>query len=266
MGEIIHTYTDFGNRMWRDRLKGGKGDDKEPGDFDPDDIKIGTAVQREHTNDIDLATEISIDHLSEDPEYYDKLISSGIVEEEDAIELFNKLKGKNSREKAKNDIVDFMDQYVEDDDEDNEEDGGCCNDMYDDFDDIKNIDEYNEKLKNNKKNMDKNISSYKDFLRIKESNDIQEETPRDVPERRYSKENKYKFQIEYDEKIVEKLNEYNFTLYIPDEERESTSKPTKSTHNIVIDILNLTYSIVKGDNPDIRFIDMSRLRNLLDNL
>lgn len=263
MGKIIHTYTDFGNRKWRDRLKGGKADNNTPEDFDMDDIKIGTAVQREHTNDPDLATEISMDHLSEDPEYYDKLISSGISDEEDAIYLFNKLKGKNHREKAKNDIIDYMDEY--------ENDYGCCDDEDNDFDDIINIKEYNEKLKNNKKNMSININNYKDFLRIKESNDEQNEIPQneipqDVPERRYSKENKYKFQIAYDKKIIDKLNEYNFTLYIPDEERESSAKPSKSTHNIVIDILNLTYSVVEGDKPEIRDIDMPRLKNLLDNL
>jgi hypothetical protein len=81
----------------------------------------------------------------------------------------------------------------------------------------------------------------------------------------YPKDNKYKFQLHYDKKVVDKLGEYNFTLYVPDGEK-SVIKPTKETHNIIIDILNLTYSIVETEHPEIRTIDASRLKHLLENL
>jgi hypothetical protein len=57
----------------KDQLPGGLGDDKTPEDFDPKAVEKGRKVELEHTDDPDLATEITLDHLSEDPLYYDKL-------------------------------------------------------------------------------------------------------------------------------------------------------------------------------------------------
>lgn len=54
------------------RLPGGLAEDEYP-DLDPEEWLIGTEVELEHTNDIILAAEIALDHLSEDPEYYTKL-------------------------------------------------------------------------------------------------------------------------------------------------------------------------------------------------
>ena len=38
-----------------------------------DELTKGIQVEMEHTNDSDIATEIALDHLWEDPEYYTKL-------------------------------------------------------------------------------------------------------------------------------------------------------------------------------------------------
>jgi len=46
---------------------------KTPGDFDADQVEIGTKVEMEHTNDREKAKQIAMDHLTEDPEYYKKL-------------------------------------------------------------------------------------------------------------------------------------------------------------------------------------------------
>ena len=35
----------------------------------------------EHTNDDKIATEIAMDHLTEDPEYYSKLVAAGLATE-----------------------------------------------------------------------------------------------------------------------------------------------------------------------------------------
>lgn len=56
-----------------DQLPGGKGDEKEPSDFDPEQLARGKKVEREHTDDPALAEEIAMDHLTEDPDYYVKL-------------------------------------------------------------------------------------------------------------------------------------------------------------------------------------------------
>ena len=56
-----------------DKMKGGLGDDKTPSDFDLDALLKGIRVEMEHTDDIMVAMEISMDHLSEDSNYYEKL-------------------------------------------------------------------------------------------------------------------------------------------------------------------------------------------------
>lgn len=56
-----------------DQLPGGRADDMVPADFDLDDLVDGAAHELEHTHDPDIAMEIAMDHLAEDPEYYRKL-------------------------------------------------------------------------------------------------------------------------------------------------------------------------------------------------
>jgi len=63
-----------------DKLKGGKGDDKTVEDLAKkhdvseqqicDEIKAGIKVEKEHTDDSELAREIVMDHLDEYPDYY----------------------------------------------------------------------------------------------------------------------------------------------------------------------------------------------------
>lgn len=56
-----------------DRLPGGLADDRVPEDFDPEALRQGIDVEMEHTDDPDVAREIAMDHLTEDPRYYEKL-------------------------------------------------------------------------------------------------------------------------------------------------------------------------------------------------
>lgn len=37
-------------------------------------LKIGSKIEMEHTNDVNVAMEIALDHLNEMPDYYTKLI------------------------------------------------------------------------------------------------------------------------------------------------------------------------------------------------
>lgn len=59
--------------QYRDRLPGGLADKCNPRDFNPADLKRGIKIELEHTNDESIALEIAMDHLTEDPEYYQKL-------------------------------------------------------------------------------------------------------------------------------------------------------------------------------------------------
>lgn len=57
----------------KDRLPGGLGDKKKPSDFDPKAVALGVKIEMEHTSDPAIAREIALDHLTEDPNYYNKL-------------------------------------------------------------------------------------------------------------------------------------------------------------------------------------------------
>jgi len=51
----------------------GKHNDVPDDEFDPDQLEKGINVEREHTNDLLVAKMIAKDHLSELPDYYDRL-------------------------------------------------------------------------------------------------------------------------------------------------------------------------------------------------
>lgn len=55
------------------KLPGGRADSVPESKFDPEELKQGEGVESEHTSDPEIAEEIAKDHLTEDPEYYDKL-------------------------------------------------------------------------------------------------------------------------------------------------------------------------------------------------
>ena len=57
----------------RSRLKGGKGDLLSPEEVNPRELQKGIQHEMEHTNDPDVAEEIALDHLAEDPLYYTHL-------------------------------------------------------------------------------------------------------------------------------------------------------------------------------------------------
>lgn len=64
---------DVKTAAWKDKLPGGLSDKKTPDDFDSSSLREGRKVEKEHTKDKHLQTEISMDHLTEDPAYYKKL-------------------------------------------------------------------------------------------------------------------------------------------------------------------------------------------------
>jgi len=60
-------------KEWKDQIPGGLSDNKAPKDFPKPALKQGKQVESEHTSNKKVATEIAMDHLTEDPKYYDKL-------------------------------------------------------------------------------------------------------------------------------------------------------------------------------------------------
>jgi hypothetical protein len=64
------------------KLIGGKGDKLSPEDVDPNELQMGIKVEQEHAKgNIQVATEIALDHLAEDPHYYSKLKAAGLADE-----------------------------------------------------------------------------------------------------------------------------------------------------------------------------------------
>ena len=64
-----------------DSLVGGVGDVTAPSNVNTKELSIGVQVEMEHTNDEKIATEIAMDHLTEDPQYYSKLVAAGLAKE-----------------------------------------------------------------------------------------------------------------------------------------------------------------------------------------
>ena len=64
-----------------DSLPGGKGDATDPAQVDQEQLAMGIKTEMEHTQDLDLAREIAMDHLAEDPQYYSNLKNAGMADE-----------------------------------------------------------------------------------------------------------------------------------------------------------------------------------------
>jgi hypothetical protein len=80
------------------KLVGGDGDNKKPSDFSKGVLDEGVEDEKEHTNDLDIAREIAIDHLSKDPEYYKKIkLVEGIDKKSEVSSLISKWSGMSGR-------------------------------------------------------------------------------------------------------------------------------------------------------------------------
>lgn len=88
----IETFEEFISTR-ADVISGGKGDKIQAEDVNQNELKVGIAVELEHTRNEETAKEIAIDHLTENPKYYSELVQSGIVDEPEAIKLAKELLG-----------------------------------------------------------------------------------------------------------------------------------------------------------------------------
>lgn len=57
----------------QDKIPGGLADDKQPTEFDSEQLAMGLMVEMEHTDDPKIALEIAMDHLAESDDYYTRL-------------------------------------------------------------------------------------------------------------------------------------------------------------------------------------------------
>jgi len=73
--DLLEEARDFDGAEFRkaDKIPGGLADKKKPSDFPKSKLEAGIKVEMEHTSDRGIATEIAMDHLTEDLDYYEKL-------------------------------------------------------------------------------------------------------------------------------------------------------------------------------------------------
>jgi hypothetical protein len=69
----------------------GKGRSTDIKSVDLTELLTGIAVEKEHYPDINKRASIAADHLTENPHYYSKLIKAGLVDEQNALEIYKKL-------------------------------------------------------------------------------------------------------------------------------------------------------------------------------
>ncbi len=73
--DLLAAARDFEGAEYRkaDKIPGGLASGKNRRDFDEKRLEAGIKVELEHTSDRGIAAEIAMDHLTEDPDYYQKL-------------------------------------------------------------------------------------------------------------------------------------------------------------------------------------------------
>jgi hypothetical protein len=87
-------------------LREGKGKDLHPNAIHPGELRMGIRVELEHTDDLNVAKKIALDHLAENPYYYTALKLSGIESPSAP-----KVKApKEVKEKKKKDVVELVDK------------------------------------------------------------------------------------------------------------------------------------------------------------
>src|SRR5690606_6932951 len=74
LNKISASITTLSKTAGVDLLPGGLADAGAPKDLDEEQLRMGIEVELEHTNNKDIAREIALDHLTEDPKYYSHLL------------------------------------------------------------------------------------------------------------------------------------------------------------------------------------------------
>jgi hypothetical protein len=71
--EEVDAHEEYRQRSPNDNLPVGRHNDLPDQSFDQEQLDIGTDVEKEHTDDVNLAKAICKDHLREIPDYYIRL-------------------------------------------------------------------------------------------------------------------------------------------------------------------------------------------------
>lgn len=86
---------------FHEQIPGGLAAGMRPEDFDPEQLRMGIEIEMEHTPDPVVATEIAMDHLVEDHEYYTKLKSLRLNPSRDPFDMDFKSVAEELEERRK---------------------------------------------------------------------------------------------------------------------------------------------------------------------
>jgi 8-oxo-dGTP pyrophosphatase MutT (NUDIX family) len=122
---LSRTGTKVSSAGTKDLLPGGKADNVPDREFSSEELAIGAADEREHTNNDQIAREIAKDHLQDDPKYYKKEKIAAELAEQKVPSIILKLReakahSDNKRYDQKNSILRMLmsehpgDWYVDD--------------------------------------------------------------------------------------------------------------------------------------------------------
>lgn len=95
----------------KDIIHGGKADNRPDSDFDMKNILKGMKVEREHTTDKRIQKEIAKDHLTEDPQYYQKLEKMEKGAEEDRVTPYHLSKIEKAKKHEQEQLMNHYDKH-----------------------------------------------------------------------------------------------------------------------------------------------------------
>lgn len=84
-----------GTLLSEDEITATTYDELSPSEYDWREVEIGSKVELEHTKDPNEALKIALDHLKENGNYYSELGECGLIDEKEALELWNKYFGNS---------------------------------------------------------------------------------------------------------------------------------------------------------------------------
>jgi hypothetical protein len=176
----------------KDMIPGGLADNKTPKDFDAKKLKQGKKIESEHTSSKGIATEIAMDHLTEDKDYYKKLKT---IEKADRLRVDREVDGKQE--------LDFGTEELEKD----KSRGGVANNIHAQQD-------YEILMRERKKK--KELSKEESKAGVSNNQDAN---------------NDYNVLVDKWKKLKKAMADDAFMSMVPDEEEQAQSNPPSDTNS-----------------------------------
>lgn len=114
-GGFMSETEDIQDKEVGNQIDGGLADEKDPIDFNPQQIMIGMGVEMEHTDDPKIALEITMDHLIEIPDYYTRLNKMEAEAKAENSDSVDEMKDGEKDEELTDELLGYKSHNVGDD-------------------------------------------------------------------------------------------------------------------------------------------------------